>query len=119
MSSYKLKAPNPDHVGFIGSESDPLRRTWIVFGVGYTDSPEVVEYARRIGYTVTGGPKPTDDYASAVANLEAFPKKMRRYGTPDGADPDSAFRFTGLDGHTLIDVRDIIAGRPTPTNPTN
>ena len=50
------------------------------------------------------------DYLEQVARLDAYPSEL---GSPtiDAADPDSRYRVTSVDGHTSVDIRDIINGR--------
>lgn len=109
--TYQLTAPNADTVSFIGSESDPAHRAWIIYGTAYTDDEALVPYAERQGYTVATVDGIPPVYAAAVARLDAYPTK---YKNPlvDGADPDSRFIYDGPDG-TPIDIRDVISGVTT------
>jgi hypothetical protein len=117
--THKLIALNAHHVGIIGSESDASRRTWLVLGVGYTENDEIAYWADNRGYQVEQVDEIPESHRKAVANLEAYSFNQKNMGAADGADPEAIYHFTGNDGHTRVDVRDVIAGRPAKVHFSN
>lgn len=105
---YKLTAPN-DITGFVGGHLEHDRRVRIILGVAYTGDQELARWAEARGYTTEIVDRVPDDYLDARARLEAWPTEISGFAA-DGADPDAKYRFTGPDGQTQIDIRDVING---------
>jgi hypothetical protein len=76
----------------------------------YTDSQTAADWAAARGYTVTEVEEIPDSPLQQSARLDAWPAVVIRTSAADGADPDQKYRFTGPDGHTQYDIRDVLAG---------
>lgn len=111
MTGYRLTAPN-DVTCVIGNRhtSTPL---WMILGRAYTDSEAVLAFAERQGYDVSEVPEIPSFYLEQAARLNAYPGITVNAGGADGADADAKYMITGPDGHTQVDIRDIISGRVT------
>lgn len=110
MPIHRIQAPT-DATTLIGAVRDADQPgTRIILGIGYTDSPAVASWAAEHGYTVDIVDEIPTEYLEQVARLDAYPSEL---GSPtiDAADPDSRYRVTSVDGHTSVDIRDIINGR--------
>ena len=107
---YKLEAPQ-DSTSIIGDQHNP-GSVRIILGVGYTDRPTLAEWARDHGYTVTKVDETPAEHLQRLARLTAWPSPIVT-GRADGADPDQKYRFTGPDGHTQYDIRDVLSGAVT------
>jgi|ABEF01.1.fsa_nt_gi hypothetical protein len=109
---YKLTAPH-DTTSVIGTPHDPEHHFRVILGVGYTDRQHVADWADAHGYTVEEVDEVPAEHLARVARLDAWPQTMIRLSTADGADPDQQYRFTGPDGHTQYDIRDVVNGVTT------
>lgn len=110
MPIHRIEAPT-DATTLIGDgRHTDQPGTRIVLGVGYTESPAVASWAAEHGYTVDVVDEIPAEYLEQVARLDAYPSEL---GSPiiDAADPDSRYRVTSVDGHSSVDIRDIINGR--------
>lgn len=110
MTTYKLTAPN-DVTCVIGNRHTPAP-LWMILGRAYTDSEAVLAFAERQDYAVEEVPEVPGVYLEQAARLNAYPGKPQNLAQ-DGANPDQKYLFTGPDGHTQVDIRDIIHGRVT------
>ena len=110
MPIHRIEAPS-DATTVIGAgRHTDQPGTRIVLGVGYTESPAVASWAAEHGYTVDVVDEIPAEYLEQVARLDAYPSEL---GSPiiDAADPESRYRLTSVDGHSTVDIRDIINGR--------
>jgi hypothetical protein len=107
---YMLTAQN-DSTSVIGDRHDPLSRIRIILGRGYTNSEAAVSFATRAGYDVTEVAQIPPAYLEQVARIDAL--QIEPSFSQDGADPEAKYMFTGKDGHTHIDIRDVISGALT------
>lgn len=110
MPIHRIEAPT-DATTLIGAgRHTDHPGTRIILGIGYTDSTAVASWAAEHGYAVDVVDEIPADYLEQVARLDAYPSEL---GSPiiDAADPDSRYRVTSVDGHTSVDIRDIINGR--------
>lgn len=112
MTTYRLTAPDPDAIATIGNTTDHNRSVRIVLGVGYTTNDSIAEWASRRGYGVETVDEIPQDHLDRVARLDAFPVQFLG-SLGDGEDPDQRFKVTAGDGHTVVDLRDIINGTVT------
>jgi hypothetical protein len=82
-------------------------RTRLIWGIGYTDDPATIDYCRNRGFQLDLVDEVPEAHRVMVEKLDELPQLV---GTPtiDAQDPDSEFRRTLADGHTTIDIRDII-----------
>lgn len=112
MTTYKLASPDPDAIATIGDPTDHSRGVRIVLGVGYTTSDGIAEWAGRKGYGVEPVEEIPQEHVDRVARLDAFPVQFLGSLT-DGDDPEQRFKVTAGDGHTAVDLRDIINGTMT------
>lgn len=110
MTIHKLTAPN-DTTKIIGDYTvrSPL---WLVLGVAYTDSDPVANWARRKGYAVNEVDEIPAEHLEQCARLNAYPVKPLGF-TGDGANPEQKYMFNAADGHTAVDIRDVINGTIT------
>lgn len=111
MTTHKLTAPN-DATCVIGPRhtSTPL---WMILGVAYTDNDTLAAHLENRGYRREEVAEIPAEHLQQVDRLNAYPVKPPANGLNDGANPDQKYMFTGADGHTPVDVRDIITGRVT------
>ena len=110
MPIHRIEAPT-DATTLIGAGRHTEQPgTRIILGIGYTNSPAVASWAAEHGYTVDVVDELPAEYLEQVARLDAYPSEL---GSPiiDAADPESRYRLTSTDGHTTVDIRDIISGR--------
>lgn len=110
MPIHRIEAPT-DATTLIGAgRHTDQPGTRIILGIGYTDSPAVASWAAEHGYTIDIVDEIPGEYLEQVARLDAYPSEL---GSPiiDAADPESRYRLTSTDGHTTVDIRDIISGR--------
>ncbi len=110
MPIHRIEAPT-DATTLIGAgRHTDHPGTRVILGVGYTDSTAVASWAAEHGYTIEIVDEIPTEYIEQSARLDAYPVEL---GSPiiDGADPDSPYRVLSADGHTPIDIRDIITGR--------
>ncbi|WP_448002555.1 hypothetical protein [Agromyces bauzanensis] len=112
MTIHKITAPDPDAITTIGDTNDHSRGVRIVLGVGYTTSEQIVAYAARKGYGIETVDEVPQDHLDKVARLDAFPVQFLG-SLGDGEDPDQRFKMNAPDGHTAVDLRDIINGTVT------
>ncbi|WP_404475134.1 hypothetical protein [Microbacterium aerolatum] len=111
MTIYKLTVPN-DVTCVIGDRHSPTP-LWMISGRAYTNSEAVVAFADRQGYDVAEVPAIPAVYLEQAARLNAYPGVPMNAGAGDGANPEQKYLFTGPDGQTQVDIRDVIAGRVT------
>lgn len=109
MTIYMLQA-STDSTSLIGPRHDPEAGCRIILGRGYTESDAIADYAARAGYEVSEVPEIPHAYLEQKARLDAWPAEYINSGHTDGADPEWKYFVTGLDGHTPVDIRDIISG---------
>ncbi|WP_022891236.1 hypothetical protein [Agromyces subbeticus] len=109
MTAYKIASPDPQAISTIGDANDHDRSVRIVLGVGYTTNDVIAEWAGRHGYGVETVDEIPQDHLDKVARLDAFPVQFLG-SLSDGEDPEQRFMVTAGDGHTAIDLRDIING---------
>ncbi|MDQ0576461.1 hypothetical protein [Agromyces albus] len=112
MTTYRLAAPDPEAIATIGDMNDHSRGVRIVLGVGYTTSDHIAEWVGRKGYSVETVDEIPQDHLDKVARLDAFPVQFLG-SLGDGEDPEQRFMVTAADGHTAVDLRDIINGTAT------
>ena len=112
MTIHRLTAPS-DTTSVIGTPHDSEHHVRLVLGVGFTDDQHVADWAAARGYTVEEVEEVPAAPLERVARLDAWPQTMIRLSVADGADPDQQYRFTGPDGHTQYDIRDVVAGVTT------
>ncbi|GAA1768395.1 hypothetical protein [Agromyces humatus] len=112
MTINKITAPDPEAIATIGDTNHHDRGVRIVLGVGYTTNDSIAEWASRRGYSVEVVDEIPQDHLDKVARLDAYSVQFLGSLT-DATDPDQRFKVTAADGHTVVDLRDVINGTTT------
>ncbi|WP_448808351.1 hypothetical protein [Agromyces bauzanensis] len=109
---HKLTAPDSGAITTIGSTGPLDHGVRIILGVGYADSDAIAEWAGRKGYGVETVDEIPQAHLDAIERLDAYPVQWSN-SLGDAEDPDQRFKVNAPDGHTAVDLRDIINGTVT------